>query len=238
MPACSAPSAAASAFSPGSATKPPTPLDELLNLALDYERGETPSLQGFVAWLRAAKSEIKRDMEMDRDEVRVMTVHGAKGLEAPIVFLADTTTRPEGHHPPPLLPLPAQTGAPPLVWAKGEKEDVGPMNEARLAARAETKNEYRRLLYVAMTRAAERLIVCGIESKKRPEGCWYDLVLQGLQGQPGLSEHETEGVKQWHYRKVEPSGRTEPAKIEQRATCRKTLVAQATAADPSRKSPC
>ena len=50
-----------------------------------------PSLQGFVAWLRAADTEIKRDMEIARDEVRVMTVHGAKGLEAPVVFLVDTT---------------------------------------------------------------------------------------------------------------------------------------------------
>ena len=66
-------------------------LDEFLNLALDYERRETPSLQGFVAWLRAARAEVKRDMEIARDEVRVMTVHGAKGLEAPIVILADTT---------------------------------------------------------------------------------------------------------------------------------------------------
>jgi len=187
-------------------------LDEFLNLALDYERSETPSLQGFVDWLRAAKSEIKRDMEMARDEVRVMTVHGAKGLEAPVVFLADTTTRPEGHHPPPLLPLPAQTGAAPLIWARGEKEDVGPMNDARLAARAETRNEYRRLLYVAMTRAAERLIVCGIEPKKRPAGCWYDLVLQGLQGQPGFSEHEADGLKLWRYRKVETSGTPEPVR--------------------------
>ena len=182
-------------------------LDEFLSLALEYERDEAPSLQGFVDWMRAAKSEIKRDMEMDRDEVRVMTVHGAKGLEAPIVFLADTTTRPEGHHPPPLLPLPAQTGAAPLIWAKSEKEDVGPMNNARLAARFETRHEYRRLLYVAMTRAAEKLIVCGIEAKKRPHGCWYDLVLQGLRDQPGFSEHEADGVTVWRYRKVEPSGK-------------------------------
>ena len=71
-------------------------LDEFLNLALDYERRETPSLQGFVAWLRAARAEVKRDMEIARDEVRVMTVHGAKGLEAPIVILADTMTPPAG----------------------------------------------------------------------------------------------------------------------------------------------
>ena len=71
-------------------------LDEFLSLALDYERHETPSLQGFLAWLREAQIEIKRDMEIDRDEVRVMTVHGAKGLEAPIVILADTITPPAG----------------------------------------------------------------------------------------------------------------------------------------------
>jgi ATP-dependent helicase/nuclease subunit A len=58
------------------------PLQEFLNLALDYERRETPSLQGFLAWLRAAETEVKRDMEITRDEVRVMTVHGAKGLSA------------------------------------------------------------------------------------------------------------------------------------------------------------
>src|SRR6516165_2551990 len=69
-------------------------LDEFLNLALEYERRETPSLQGFLAWLRQARAEVKRDMEIARDEVRVMTVHGAKGLEAAIVILADTMTPP------------------------------------------------------------------------------------------------------------------------------------------------
>ena len=78
-------------------------LDEFLNLSLDYEQRETPSLQGFLAWLRAAQSEVRRDMEMARDEVRVMTVHGAKGLEANTVILADTTTPPAGAHPPKLL---------------------------------------------------------------------------------------------------------------------------------------
>ncbi|MGH6665767.1 MAG: 3'-5' exonuclease, partial [Pseudolabrys sp.] len=177
------------------------PLDEFLNLALDYERDETPSLQGFADWLRAAKSEIKRDMEMARNEVRVMTVHGAKGLEAPIVFLADTTTRPEGHHPPPLLPLPAQSGAAPLIWVKGEQEDVGPMNDARQAARAEKRNEHRRLLYVAMTRAIERLVVCGIDSgRKRPAGCWYDLIVDALRGLC-VSEQVEGGGEVWRYRK-------------------------------------
>ena len=69
-------------------------LDEFLELALNYERKAPASLQGFMAWLRAADTEVKRDMEISRDEVRVMTVHGAKGLEASVVFLVDTTTSP------------------------------------------------------------------------------------------------------------------------------------------------
>ena len=69
-------------------------LDEFLELALAYERKAPASLQGFMAWLRAADTEVKRDMEISRDEVRVMTVHGAKGLEAPVVIMVDTTTSP------------------------------------------------------------------------------------------------------------------------------------------------
>ena len=69
-------------------------IDEFLDLALAYDREAAPSLQGFVDWLRATDVEVKRDMEQERDEVRIMTVHGAKGLEAPIVFLPDTCMMP------------------------------------------------------------------------------------------------------------------------------------------------
>jgi ATP-dependent helicase/nuclease subunit A len=152
-------------------------LDEILNLALDYEARETASLQGFLAWLRAARSEVKRDMELARDEVRVMTVHGAKGLEANTVILADTTTPPTGPRDPRLLAL-ADGG---LVWATVRAEDVGLMSEAREAARRDARDEYRRLLYVAMTRAAERLVVCGARgANKIPDGCWYQLVEDAL----------------------------------------------------------
>ena len=153
-------------------------LDEFLNLALDYERRETPSLQGFVAWVRAARAEVKRDMEIARDEVRVMTVHGAKGLEAPIVILADTMTPPAGPRPPRLLELP--DGA--MVWAGRKDDDAPAVAVARQAALAEAENEYRRLLYVAMTRAADLLIVCGADGERqRPTGCWYNLVREPLQ---------------------------------------------------------
>ena len=169
------------------------PLDEFLNLALDYERRETPSLQGFLDWIRAAQSEVKRDMEMERDEVRVMTVHGAKGLEAKNVILIDgTTTRPEGAHPPRLLTAPIAGAAPDanaLIWAVAKDKDAGPMAAARNAALEAARDEYRRLLYVAMTRAAERLIVCGTKGvNKTPEGCWHQLVLDALVPESAASE--------------------------------------------------
>ncbi|MSP32168.1 MAG: double-strand break repair helicase AddA [Pseudolabrys sp.] len=153
-------------------------LDEFLNLALDYETRQTPSLQGFLAWLRAAKSEVRRDMELARDEVRVMTAHGAKGLEANTVILADTTTPPCGPRDPRLLPL---SGT--LVWATARSNDVDAMMDARALSQLEARDEYRRLLYVAMTRAAERLVICGIKgANKIPDGCWYQLVDDALSG--------------------------------------------------------
>jgi ATP-dependent helicase/nuclease subunit A len=182
------------------------PIDEFLNLALVYEQRETPSLQGFVAWVRKAQSEVKRDMEIARDEVRVMTVHGAKGLEAKNVILVDvTTTRPEGAHPPRLLTF-ALPDAPPraegLIWGAAKDKDAGPMAAARTRVLDDAKNEYRRLLYVGLTRAAERLVVCGTKGVNRiPDGCWHQLVLDALA--PLSTETETADGKVWHFRKVE-----------------------------------
>ncbi len=174
-------------------------LDEFLNLALDYERRQTPSLQGFIAWLREARAEVKRDMEIARDEVRVMTVHGAKGLEAPIVILADTMTPPVGPRPPRLIGLP--DGA--VIWAGRKDDDVAPVAAARQKALGEAENEYRRLLYVAMTRAADRLIVCGADGqRKRPAGCWYDLVYDRLK--PLMVVEGDDEEKVWRFRRPEP----------------------------------
>jgi ATP-dependent helicase/nuclease subunit A len=180
------------------------PLDEFLNLALTYEQRETPSLQGFLSWVRAAQSEVKRDMEIARDEVRVMTVHGAKGLEAKNVILVDTTTtRPEGAHPPRLLEVPlagAPHGAKGLIWGVAKDKDAGPMSAARTQALDAAKDEYRRLLYVGLTRAAERLLVCGTKGlNKIPQGCWYELVSDALK--PLSAELETPDGKIWRFSK-------------------------------------
>lgn len=168
-------------------------LDEFLELALGYERKAPASLQGFMAWLRTADLEVKRDMEISRDEVRVMTVHGAKGLEASVVFLVDTTTSPSDTQRLKLIHLPDGT----VVWAGRKAEDPAAVVAARAAMIGETEDEYRRLLYVAMTRAADRLIVGGClpgNMNSVRKSSWYDLIVKGL-GNSGLQlqEIETQG---------------------------------------------
>jgi len=168
-------------------------VDEFMNLCLAYERDHAPSLEGFLDWLEAGDTQIKRDMEHGRNQVRVMTVHGAKGLQSNIVFLPDTCS----------MPLTRQSSR--LYW---EKQEEAPLvfwpvvkdNEDRICrelgevTRAETLREYRRLLYVALTRAQDRVYVCGWENKKgRDEGCWYDLVEQALRDNDRTEEFDIKG---------------------------------------------
>jgi len=169
-------------------------LDEFLELALNHERKAPASLQGFMAWLRSADTEVKRDMEISRDEVRVMTVHGAKGLEASVVFMVDTTSSPSDTQRLRLINVPRGNGGKVVVWAGRKADDPSAVSTAREAMLAETEDEYRRLLYVAMTRAADRLIVAGIMPGNRNsvrDLCWYDLIGKGLQGS-GLQEETIE----------------------------------------------
>ncbi|RBP05696.1 DNA helicase/exodeoxyribonuclease V subunit A [Roseiarcus fermentans] len=160
------------------------PIDEFLALALDHERNDAPSLTRFLAEVEETEAEIKRDLEAESDGVRVLTVHASKGLEAPIVILPDTMVAPGGRHDPKLMPLaPLDAGDPPLfAWTRKAAEDCDVVAAARARGRAEEAGEHRRLLYVAMTRAAERLIVAGYQGqRRRPDGCWYDLVAGSLE---------------------------------------------------------
>jgi len=118
-------------------------IDEFLDLALNYDREAPPSLQGFVNQLRAGDVEIKRDMEQERDEVRIMTVHGAKGLQAPIVFLPDTCMLPRAQGAQ-LYPLP-RPGAPAdtvghLVWPTG-RPNLEAIADAKTAVRRAEREE-------------------------------------------------------------------------------------------------
>ncbi len=156
------------------------PVDEFLSLALQYEQGHAGALQGFLHWIETGHVQIKRDLDQGANEVRVMTVHGAKGLEAPIVFLPDTCAVPAARFDPVLLPAQHRGEDLPL-WPVRKANDEALAGAAREKARALQGEEYRRLLYVAMTRARDRLYVCGHKgAKKLPDACWYALIQEGL----------------------------------------------------------
>ncbi len=161
-------------------------IDEFLDLALAYDDASPPSLAGFLANLRAAERNIKRDMDAKRDEVRVMTVHGAKGLEAPIVFLPDTCTTSTGDgNATRLLTLrdvEKPDGVPdPIIWPVKGLSRLAIVQNAKSAKDARDAEERNRLLYVAMTRARDRLYVAGFQgTRRRSTNCWYDVIADAL----------------------------------------------------------
>ena len=147
-------------------------IDEFLSLALAHEADNTPSLEGFLHWVERGGVEIRRDMERGRDEVRVMTVHGAKGLEAGIVVLPDTTGVPSLANDRGNL-LYTDDG---VLYPMAEKDAPPAVMEAKADAKQRMLEEHRRLLYVALTRARDRLVVCGFENRTGvKEGSWYAL---------------------------------------------------------------
>jgi ATP-dependent helicase/nuclease subunit A len=155
------------------------PIAEFMALALAYERDHLPSLQGFLHWLTRDEVEIKRESEpAGPGLVRVMTVHGAKGLQAPIVFLPDTLY--QSRQAARLLWVEPGMGEL-LLWSPRVEDDEDLAGQARAAAKAKIAEEERRLLYVAMTRAEDRLYVCGWRGDRAAaEGCWYQLIAEGL----------------------------------------------------------
>ncbi|MDE1151783.1 MAG: double-strand break repair helicase AddA [Micavibrio sp.] len=157
-------------------------LDEFLNAALHYEQSHTPSLQKFTEWFMQGEAQIKREQEQHKaDQVRIMTVHASKGLQAPIVFLPDTAKKLHDHNKGRIRLLWPEEGAEedkgvPL-WSPREEFDAGIYAEKRDAAREGQEQEYRRLLYVALTRAEDRLYICGYKNRKAPPAdCWHSLV--------------------------------------------------------------
>lgn len=157
-------------------------IDEFLAQALAYERDHTPSLQGFLHWLAAGEFMVKRELEGGSvDQVRVMTVHGAKGLQAPIVILPDTVRVPTLQDQ--VLWHADAAGMEVPLWSSADAGADRVSAMARTAAKVRQLEEYRRLLYVAMTRAEDRLIVCGWETgRTATDGNWYGLIRDGLAG--------------------------------------------------------
>jgi len=170
------------------------PVDEFLNAALDHGSRHPPSLQGFVDWLRRGGAEVKRDQEAAGDAVRIMTVHGAKGLQAPVVILPDTVA---GGRDSTEVRWVMEADAPPLpLWAPNKDHHAPAFTDLLAREKAARAAEEHRLLYVALTRAEDRLLVCGWQRKRPkqrdfPESCWYDLIAQGF-SRVGAAEVPTE----------------------------------------------
>ncbi|MBS0525389.1 MAG: double-strand break repair helicase AddA [Proteobacteria bacterium] len=152
------------------------PIDELLARALQYQRSEAASLQGFLRWFEAGGGEIKRDLDANRrQEVRILTVHASKGLQAPVVYLPDTTRVPKE-----LDRILAGDGDTRLWLPRADDANEAARNW-KAEVRRRSLEEQNRLLYVAMTRAEDRLYVGGwIGSKPQDKGCWYDRIAAGL----------------------------------------------------------
>lgn len=159
------------------------PLVEFMNAAERFERAHVPSLQGFLAWLDAGEAEVKRELNLNPEtpRVHIMTVHGAKGLEAPVVILPDTTGVPEDNsRARPKFLWPDADRPVPLWVPRADLESQAFVRE-RKQAELERDREFRRLLYVAMTRAADRLYVYGYQNgDKLQDKSWYALIRKGL----------------------------------------------------------
>jgi len=167
------------------------PVDEFMALALDFERDHVPSLEGFLHWIETGQTEVKRDLEQAGSAVRVMTVHGAKGLQAPIVFLTDNGRLPARQLQDRLRWTTTDEGEDVILWPAFQDNEVAITEAAAEKHRLEMEREYRRLLYVGMTRAEDRLYMTGWCGKRDPdEMCWHALVEAGLRRAPGMTEFD------------------------------------------------
>ena len=162
---------------------------EFLSLALDYEERYGVSLTGFADWFAGGETEIKREMEAAGGNLRIMTVHGSKGLEAPIVFLADAADPPPGKRDR-LIDVADDRGLGRLLVFDPKLDVALPIiTTLKEAERKRAVDERMRLLYVGMTRAADELYICGSlnkddESKVKTES-WHALVAGALGDEAG-----------------------------------------------------
>ncbi|MFC4595966.1 double-strand break repair helicase AddA [Sphingobium tyrosinilyticum] len=194
------------------------PIEELLNAALAFESDDHPSLQRFVDWFDRGEVEIVRDAAAQGDSLRLLTVHGAKGLQAPVVILADACLDPDAGTRSDSL---AWNGLPILAPRKSER--LGPIGQVLEDARAAEREEHWRLLYVALTRAEERLIVTGslgprARGLSQPES-WFSAVENALIALGAEWEDDPlwGARRRWQGREVLPSRAPETSTVSESA---------------------
>ena len=180
------------------------PIDELLSAALDFARSHPPSLQLFLDWFDRGDVEIKRDASAASNAVRVMTVHGAKGLQAPVVILADATAAPKKAKGGDLFDWVNEDGLKLPLLRPSADELTGSLLASTEESDAAEAREHWRLLYVALTRAEERLVITGALGPKAkgvvPDGSWYQaidsaLMAMGVEGIDGRKDYVIAGKR-------------------------------------------
>jgi ATP-dependent helicase/nuclease subunit A len=195
------------------------PIDELLGAALAFGREQVPSLQGFLDWFDRGEGEIVRDAGGAGNAVRVLTVHGAKGLEAPLVVLADAAGKPgdPGKSLDWLFEDPAGEPVGPFPLFRPGKEEralVASLEQAADGAQMREGREHWRLLYVAMTRAAERLVVAGSLGPRAkgeiPADSWHAAVSEAMGALGAVAVEDAI----WGSRAEFSAGLPEPARAE------------------------
>lgn len=160
------------------------PVNALLEAAMAFDRMEAGGLYAFLALVNRSGSDVKRELDQEQKQVRIMTVHSAKGLQAPIVYLADTTTTPHMTNDnrlvtwfPPAGPSGIENSTVPFLLWTDTLKDLSFVTALKQDKKESAFKEYNRLLYVAMTRAEDQLIVVGWKGEREnPEGCWYNLI--------------------------------------------------------------
>lgn len=172
------------------------PVEELLTFILQQSGTDASTLQGFMRIFSRYEEETKRDLMKAEGSVRVLSVHGSKGLEAPIVFMPDTmrnfnrkATHPLFYWNTDNVPLPAF-----------EKNCVEALENAKALSKQASEEEHQRLLYVALTRARDVLIVGGVEGQKANKSAnWYGYCRAAMETLAISQMQDENGDPVWRY---------------------------------------
>ncbi len=185
-------------------------LDAFADEIIAFNQDGGTGLEAFIAQLTKANPDIKRELELDRDEVRILTVHASKGLEARAVFLVDSCGTPwNTNHRPRVIELETGVSQTGFIWVPGSTDQTSLTLEVTHQAEVAAEAEYRRLLYVGMTRAADRLVVCGYRGTREPKyDHWHRMVETALAPSATKIAEELGGGLRWVKEKRPPVSTT------------------------------
>ncbi|MBX4335297.1 double-strand break repair helicase AddA [Bartonella raoultii] len=179
-------------------------LDAFMDYTLTIQKTGLPGLQAFLETLTENDPEIKREFDQNHEEIRIMTIHAAKGLESAVVFLVDPGSAIwHSQHAPHLLKVPLnnaqENDKQGFIWHPNAKFDTKPSKKALSSLKERASEEYRRLLYVGMTRAEDRLFICGYSSEQTSSHTWLQLVKEALMPHAVAINNPEEDIAAWRY---------------------------------------